>query len=339
MLYSSGTTGQPKGIRRPLSGKTIDDDSRVGISSLERFLFGMDENSMYLSPAPLYHAAPLQWGAGLQELGGTIVVMERFDAEAFLRYVEQYQITASQVVPAMFVRMLKLPDEVRNRYDLSSLNMCVHAAAPCPVAVKEQMIDWWGPVINEYYAGTEGNGLCFIDSPQWLEHRGSVGKAIVGTPHVCDEEGKELPAGESGLIYFENNDRAFEYHGAPEKTRESRHPVHENWSKLGDIGYLDEEGYLYLTDRSAFMIISGGVNIYPQEVEACFTLHPLVADVAVFGLPDDEMGEYVHAVIQLEDTSLASPELAEEPSASNRKAVQEASAPGIPRRTRPSLTG
>ncbi len=312
MLYSSGTTGQPKGIRRPLSGITIDDPNRTGISSLERFLLGMDETSVYLSPAPLYHSAPLLWGGGVHELGGTVVIMDRFDSAKYLEYIEQYSVTASQVVPTMFIRMLKLPDETKNRFDLSSLKMVVHAAAPCPVAVKQEMIDWWGPIINEYYAGTEGNGLCFIDSPQWLEHKGSVGKAMVGIPHICDDDGNELPAGESGLVYFENESEGFEYHGDPEKTADSRHPVHSNWSKLGDIGYLDDDGYLYLTDRSAFMIISGGVNIYPQEIEACFALHPKVADVAVFGLPDAEMGEYVHAVVQPEAGTDPSDELAAE---------------------------
>jgi len=312
MLYSSGTTGQPKGIRRKLSGLAIDDPSRTGVASLERFLLGMDENSMYLSPAPLYHSAPLQWGGGVHEIGGTVVIMERFDAAKYLSYVEQYSITDSQVVPTMFVRLLKLPDEVRTRYDLSSLKMVVHAAAPCPVPVKEQMIEWWGPVVKEYYAGTEGNGLCFIDSEQWLEHKGSVGKAILGTPHICDDDGNELPVGEAGLVYFENETVPFEYHGDPDKTAESRHPEHGNWSKLGDIGYLDSDGYLYLTDRSAFMIISGGVNIYPQEIEACFALHPKVADVAVFGLPDAEMGEYVHAVIQPEAGVEVDDALAEE---------------------------
>ncbi len=279
---------------------------------LMRFLLGMDENSVYLSPAPLYHSAPLAWGAGVHEIGGTVVVMERFDEAKFLEYVEQYAATDTQVVPTMFVRLLKLPEEVRSRHDLSSLSMCVHAAAPCPVPVKEQMIEWWGPILHEYYAGTEGNGFCFITSEEWLEHKGSVGKAVLGIPHVCDDDGNELPAGEAGLVYFENETTAFEYHGDPEKTAESRHPRHDNWSKLGDIGYLDDDGYLYLTDRSAFMIISGGVNIYPQEIESCFALHPKVFDVAVFGLPDAEMGEYVHAVIQPEAGIDADDALAEE---------------------------
>lgn len=300
MLYSSGVTGRPKGIRRHLSGLTIDSPDRVGISRLERFLLGMDENTVYLSPAPLYHAAPLQWAAGLHELGGTVVIMDRFDAEGFLANVERYSVTASQVVPTMFIRMLKLPEDVRNAYDLSSLKVVIHAAAPCPVDVKRQMIQWWGPVVCEYYAGTESNGLCFIDAQQWLEHPGSVGKAISGVVHVCDQEGNECPSGQPGLVYFEQDGAIFEYHHDTDKTQKSRHPSHQNWSTLGDIGYLDGEDYLYLTDRSAFMIISGGVNIYPQEVEACFALHPLVADVAVFGLPDPEMGERVHAVVQLE---------------------------------------
>ncbi len=312
MLYSSGTTGKPKGIRRPLSGLSIDSPERTGISSLQRFLLGMDENSVYLSPAPLYHSAPLIWGGGVHELGATNVIMDRFDAAEFLENIEKFSVTATQMVPTMFVRLLKLPEATRNQFDLSSLTMAVHAAAPCPVAVKEQMIEWWGPIVNEYYAGTEGNGLCFIDSAQWLEHKGSVGLAMVGTPHVCDDEGNELPAGESGLIYFENDSAPFEYHGDEDKTKDSRHPVHANWTKLGDIGYLDDDGYLYLTDRSAFMIISGGVNIYPQEIEACFALHPKVADIAVFGLPDDEMGEYVHAVVQPEAGVEQSNELAAE---------------------------
>lgn len=312
MLYSSGTTGKPKGIRRPLSGLSIDSPERTGISSLQRFLLGMDENSVYLSPAPLYHSAPLIWGGGVHELGATNVIMDRFDATEFLENIEKFSVTATQMVPTMFVRLLKLPEATRNQFDLSSLTMAVHAAAPCPVAVKEQMIEWWGPIVNEYYAGTEGNGLCFIDSAQWLEHKGSVGLAMVGTPHVCDDEGNELPAGESGLIYFENDSAPFEYHGDEDKTKDSRHPVHANWTKLGDIGYLDDDGYLYLTDRSAFMIISGGVNIYPQEIEACFALHPKVADIAVFGLPDDEMGEYVHAVVQPEAGVEQSDELAAE---------------------------
>ncbi|MEM7411426.1 MAG: AMP-binding protein [Myxococcota bacterium] len=298
MLYSSGTTGRPKGIKRGLSGKQIDEPGGLAISALEQHLLGMSESTRYLSPAPLYHSAPLQWSTGVHELGGTVVVMEKFREEAFLEAIEQHQITHSQVVPTMFVRMLKLPETLRRRFDTSSLENVVHAAAPCPVEVKRQMIEWWGPIITEYYAGTEGNGLTFIDSPQWLEHPGSVGKPILGTPHICDDEGNELPVGEAGLIYFERDEMPFEYHGDSAKTKSAQHPHHANWSALGDVGYLDEDGYLYLTDRKAFMIISGGVNIYPQEIEDCLIVHDKVTDVAVFGLPDPEMGEFVQAVVQ-----------------------------------------
>ena len=312
MLYSSGTTGKPKGILRTLPGVEVHDDSLSGIGMLERHLLGMSENSVYLSPAPLYHSAPLMWSAGLHELGGTLVIMDRFDAERFLAYVEQYSVTDTQMVPTMFIRLLKLPEEIRNRFDLSSLNMAVHAAAPCPVAVKEQMIEWWGPIIQEYYAATEGNGLCFIGPADWLEHKGSVGKSLMGVLHICDDNGRELPSGEAGMVYFEQEAATFEYHGDPEKTNDARHPEHSTWTTVGDVGYVDEEGYLFLTDRATFMIISGGVNIYPQEIEGCFALHPQVADVAVFGLPDEEMGEYVHAVVQLEDGIEPSGTLAEE---------------------------
>ena len=312
MLYSSGTTGRPKGIKRALTGVEVNDASLSGIGMLEQHLLGMDENSVYLTPAPLYHSAPLMYTAGVHELGGTAVIMDRFDPERFLAYVEQYSVTDSQLVPTMFIRLLKLPEEVRNRYDLSSLKMAVHAAAPCPVAVKEQMIEWWGPIIQEYYAATEGSGLCFIGADDWLAHKGSVGKAMVGTLHICDDNGQELPPGEPGLVYFDQETAPFEYHGDPEKTKDSRHPDNSGWTTVGDIGYADEEGYLYLTDRATFMIISGGVNIYPQEIEACFALHPKVADVAVFGLPDQEMGEYVHAVVQPEEGIEPSDELAEE---------------------------
>lgn len=312
MLYSSGTTGRPKGIKRPLSGLAIDSDQRITLAMLERLLLAMDQESVYLSPAPMYHAAPLAWGAGVHELGATLVVMEKFDAASYLECVERFSITHSQLVPTMFIRLLRLPDEVRSAHDLSSLQAVVHAAAPCPVAVKEQMIEWWGPIVTEYYAGTEANGLTFIDSAQWLEHKGSVGKPIIGVPHICDEDGNEVPTGETGLIYFERDEAGFEYHGDPDKTAESRHPVHPTWTKLGDIGYLDQDGFLYLTDRASFMIISGGVNIYPQEIESCFALHPKVADVAVFGLPDPDMGEYVHAVVQPEAGVDPTPQLAEE---------------------------
>ncbi len=298
MLYSSGTTGHPKGIKRPLTGTQVDDPSNQGIRALGSGLLGMDDDTVYLSPAPLYHSAPLAWSAAIHELGGTVVVMEKFEPAGFLRAIERYSATHTQCVPTMFVRLLKLPDDVRSAADLSSLRSVVHAAAPCPIEIKRQMIDWLGPIITEYYAGTEANGFTFIDSHEWLAHPGSVGKAILGVPHVCDDEGKELPPGQPGIVYFEQPQMPFEYHGDPAKTRAAQHPLHENWSALGDIGYLDEDGYLYLTDRKAFMIISGGVNIYPQEIEDVLVLHPKVADAAVFGLPDPEMGEFVQAVVQ-----------------------------------------
>ena len=311
MLYSSGTTGQPKGIKRPLPGVPIQEQPAT-TAAFARMLGGMDENTVYLCPAPLYHAAPLAYTAAINELGGTAVVMEKFDPQLFLQYVEQYQVTATQVVPTMFVRMLKLDEAERNRHDLSSLNFCIHAAAPCPVPVKQQMIEWWGPIIHEYYAGTEGNGMTYIGSQDWLAHPGSVGKPMMGVLHICDDDGNEVPTGEAGTVYFENETMPFEYHGAPDKTKAAQHPQHSTWSALGDVGYVDDDGFLYLTDRKAFMIISGGVNIYPQEIEDCLVMHDKVADVAVFGLPDPEMGEFVQAVVQPADGVAATDELAAE---------------------------
>lgn len=311
MLYSSGTTGQPKGIKRPLGGVTVQ-ESPMQASMMGRLSGGFDENSIYLCPAPIYHAAPLSWTAGLHEVGGTSVVMEKFDPKLFLQYVEQYKVTATQVVPTMFVRMLKLDEADRVSHDLSSLKFCVHAAAPCPVETKKQMLDWWGPIIHEYYAGTEGNGLTAIGPQDWIDHPGSVGKPMMGVLHICDDEGNELPTGEAGTVYFENEVMPFEYHGAPEKTRSAQHPKYPNWSALGDVGYTDKDGFLFLTDRKAFMIISGGVNIYPQEIEDCLIMHDKVADVAIFGLPDEEMGEFVQAVVQPADGVEASDDLAAE---------------------------
>ena len=328
MLYSSGTTGQPKGIKRPLSGITIQEYSKAG-STLGQVVGGFSENTVYLCPAPLYHAAPLAWTAGIQEVGGTAVIMETFDPQQFLQCVEKYQVTSTQVVPTMFVRMLKLSEALRSQYDLSSLNFCVHAAAPCPVPVKQQMLDWWGPIIHEYYAGTEGNGMTYIGPQDWLDHPGSVGKPMMGVLHICDDEGNEVPIGEAGIVYFENETMPFEYHRAPEKTRAAQHPEFANWSALGDIGYVDDGGFLYLTDRKAFMIISGGVNIYPQEIEDCLVMHDKVADVAVFGLPDEEMGEFVQAVVQPVDGADAGGELAAELVAYARDAMAHYKVPRV----------
>jgi long-chain acyl-CoA synthetase len=310
MLYSSGTTGRPKGVQLPLpSADSFPEAS--GVTVLGQMLYQFDENSIYLSPAPLYHAAPLRFTMGVHRIGGTVIVMEHFDPEEFLALVERHQVTHTQVVPTMFVRMLKLPQEARDKYDVSSLKVAIHAAAPCPIPVKEQMIEWWGPKIYEYYAGTEGNGFCQLNSEEWLEHKGSVGKPLLGTLHILDDEGNELPPGKAGTIYFESATQ-FEYHNDPEKTASSRDPKGRGWSTLGDIGRVDEDGYLYLTDRKAYMIISGGVNIYPQEAENVLTMHPKVLDVAVIGVPNEDFGEEVKAVVQPMDMADAGPELERE---------------------------
>ncbi len=308
LLYSSGTTGRPKGVRKPLPEGVFGGESAVAAVARQRYAY--DEQTVYLSPAPLYHAAPLGFNMNILRYGGTSIVMEHYDAEHALALIEQYRITHSQWVPTMFVRMLKLPLEVRRGYDLSSMQYAVHAAAPCPVAVKEQMIEWWGPIIYEYYAGTEGNGSTAIDSEEWLRHKGSVGRPAGNCQvHILDEEGQPLPGGEIGSVYFEGGGQ-FEYLHDREKTESSR--SREGWTTLGDIGYLDDEGYLYLTDRKSFMIISGGVNIYPQEAENALITHPKVVDVAVFGVPDEEFGEAVKAVVQPVNMQDAGPELAAE---------------------------
>ncbi len=295
MLYSSGTTGQPKGIERPLSGRSVAEGMLM--SALLGGVFGMDIASVYLSPAPLYHSAPIGFTLGVQALGGTVVVMEKFDPAESLRLVEAHRATHSQWVPTMFIRMLKLPEAERTRYDVSSLEVAVHAAAPCPVEVKKKMMDWWGPILWEYYAGTELNGFCLATPNDWLEHPGTVGRPLIGEIHILDGDGNEQPAREPGVVYF-GGGPDYQYHNAPEKTESVKDPKGHGWTTLGDVGYLDEEGWLYLTDRESFMIISGGVNIYPQEIEDCLVMHPKVADVAVFGIPDDEMGEMVMAAVQ-----------------------------------------
>ena len=306
MLYSSGTTGRPKGIKPALAQAPLTEPGML--FKLIEGLFAPSQESVYLSPAPLYHAAPLRYCLTFQRLGATIVVMERFDPEEYLRAVETYRATHTQLVPTMFIKMLKLPEETRRGYDLSSLTCAVHAAAPCPIPVKEQMIEWWGPIIHEYYAGTEGNGFLYVNAADWLTHRGTVGRSLLGTVHICDEEGADLPPGEHGTIYFENG-IAVEYHGDPDKSRSVQDPKGRGWTTLGDIGYLDADGFLYLTDRRSYMIISGGVNIYPQEAENVLCVHPKVADVAVLGVPDEEMGEQVKAVVQPASMAEAGPEL------------------------------
>lgn len=312
MLYSSGTTGRPKGIKQPLSDQQVGDPPGDPYTAVFGPLYGFDTESVYLSPAPLYHAAPLRFGGVVQALGGTLVVMRRFDAEQALAAIERYRVTHSQWVPTMFVRMLKLDEDIRARYDISSLKVAVHAAAPCAVDVKRAMIEWWGPVLYEYYASTEANGATFIDSEQWLRKPGSVGPAGMGSIRVCGDDGAELPAGEIGTIYFERDELPFAYHNDPAKTEAAIHPDHPTWTTTGDIGYVDADGFLFLTDRKAFMIISGGVNIYPQEIEDALALHPAVLDVAVIGIPDAEMGESVQAVVQPAQGVTPGPELAAE---------------------------
>jgi long-chain acyl-CoA synthetase len=301
MLYSSGTTGRPKGIKRQSQNTPIDLPNHF-LKLLCADMCGMSSQSVYLSPAPLYHAAPLRFNMMAITLGGTSIIMEAFDAEEFLRLVEQHKVTQSQLVPTMFVRMLKLPDEVRLRYDVSSLKGAIHAAAPCPVDVKARMIAWWGPILIEYYAGSEGNGVTVSSSQQWLDHRGTVGRAVVGKVKILDDNDQELPPGQIGTVYFADAP-VFCYHNDPEKTKCAYNA--RGWSTLGDVGYLDTEGFLYLTDRKSYMIISGGVNIYPQETEDVLITHPEIADVAVFGVPNEEMGEEVKAVVQPHDMSRA----------------------------------
>ena len=310
MLYSSGTTGQPKGVKvaRP---KGALGDGADGVTGLAQGLFGATEDSIYLSPAPLYHAAPLRFCRAAHRIGATVVVMEHFDPEEYLALVERHRCTFSQVVPTMFIRMLKLPDDARSRYDLSSLQVVVHAAAPCPAEVKAQMIAWWGPIIHEYYAGTEGNGFVYCNSEEWLAHRGTVGHAILGTLRILDDEGEEVPLGEDGTVYFEGGSD-FSYHNDAAKTEGSRDPKGRGWSTLGDVGHLDADGYLYLTDRKAYMIITGGVNVYPQEAENVLALHPKVADVAVFGVPNEDFGEEVKAVVEPVSPDDAGPDLERE---------------------------
>ncbi|MCZ7531581.1 MAG: AMP-binding protein [Acidimicrobiia bacterium] len=310
MLYSSGTTGRPKGVKYKLTREPVG-NAPVMVEAF-RHLYGFDDTSVYLHPAPLYHSAPLQFTMLALRLGGTVIITRGFDPEGALQAIEEYGVTHSQWVPTMFVRMLKLPEDVRNRYDVSSLQVAIHAAAPCPVEIKRAMIEWWGPVLHEYYAATEGIGATFINSEEWLEHPGSVGTSMLGPVHILDEDGNEVPTGDIGVVWFEGSGSplSFEYHKDEEQTKES-HDTH-GWATTFDMGYVDEDGYLYLTDRKTFMIISGGVNIYPQEAENLLVEHPKVMDAAVFGVPNDEMGEEVKAVVQPLDMTDAGEEFERE---------------------------
>ncbi|MEC9347566.1 MAG: AMP-binding protein [Pseudomonadota bacterium] len=308
MLYSSGTTGRPKGIKVDLEDRKLG-QVRPSMHAIMG-LYGITPETTYLSPAPLYHAAPLRYNILMTRLGATSIIMERFDAERALALVEQYRCTHSQWVPTMFVRMLKLPEAVRLKYDVSSMKVAIHAAAPCPVEVKKQMMDWWGPIIYEYYGGTEGNGYVAANPHEWLAHPGTVGRAIVGEIRITDMDNPdvELPQGETGGVYFAGGP-VFSYHNDARRTQDALNA--SGWSTLGDVGYLDADGFLHLTDRKAFMIISGGVNIYPQEIEDRLLLHPAVLDAAVFGVPDPEFGEQVKGVVQLVEPSKAGPDMAD----------------------------
>ncbi|MCL1961460.1 MAG: acyl-CoA synthetase [Desulfovibrionaceae bacterium] len=304
--YSSGTTGLPKGIKRPLENANnffrTSDTPRLRWKELDR-------NTVYLSTAPFYHTAPVRWNMATMRAGGTSVLMEKFDPLTALQTIERFGVTHAQWVPTMFVRLLRLSAQERARYDLSTMRYAIHAAAPCPVSVKEQMIEWWGPILYEFYSGTELVGRTSLDSREWLAHKGSVGKPEFGEVHVLDKNGNALPPGQSGVIYFSGGG-AFAYHNDPEKTRQAYND--RGWATYGDIGYVDEDGYLYLTDRLANTIVSGGVNIYPQEAENVLMSHPAVFDVAVVGVPNEEFGEEVKAVVQLHEPDRAGPALADE---------------------------
>ena len=294
MLYSSGTTGRPKGILRPLPDSPPDE-----LLPLYEFLTRMwryREGMIYLSPAPLYHSAPNAAVSLTIRIGGTAVIMERFDPEQYLALIEKYRITHTQLVPTMFSRMLKLPPAARNRYDVSSLEFAVHAAAPCPAQVKRDMIEWWGPIIHEYYGATEGLGFAACDAGEWLQHPGTVGRVLLGELHILDDDMNACPVGTPGAVWFKTA-TPFEYYKDPDKTREAR-SEDGSMSTVGDVGYVDDDGFLYLTDRKTYMIISGGVNIYPQECENLLITHPKVADAAVFGIPNEDLGEEVKAVVE-----------------------------------------
>ena len=308
MLYSSGTTGQPKGVLRNLP--EADPDEPLPVMAFVRAMFGFREGMTYLNPAPLYHSAPQASVSAALRMGCTAIVMEHFDPEQWLALVERYQVTHCQMVPVMFSRLLRLPKEVRARYDTSSLECVVHAAAPCPVHVKQGMIDWLGPIITEYYGATEANGFTFCTTDEWLAHPGTVGHPILGELLILDAMGNKCPTGTDGTIWFRGA-TAFEYFRDPAKTAESR-STDGTASAVGDIGHVDADGYLYLTDRKSYMIISGGVNIYPQETENILSAHPAVQDVAVIGVPNEDLGEEVKAVVQLVDPAAAGPDLAKD---------------------------
>nr|WP_042186182.1 acyl-CoA synthetase [Kibdelosporangium sp. MJ126-NF4]CEL17133.1 O-succinylbenzoic acid--CoA ligase [Kibdelosporangium sp. MJ126-NF4]CTQ91638.1 O-succinylbenzoic acid--CoA ligase (EC 6.2.1.26) [Kibdelosporangium sp. MJ126-NF4] len=295
MVYTSGTTGRPKGVRRPLTGNDPDD---VPPASMWFFgIFGIKpfDDHVHICGSPLYHTAVLNFAGISLQMGHTVVLMEKWDPEEMLRLIQNHKVTHSHMVPTQFHRLLALPQDVRSRYDVSSLRVMIHGAAPCPLETKRRMLDWWGPVVVEYYAATEGGGTS-ISAQEWLRKPGSVGKAWPGsTVRVLDDDGNDLPVGEPGLVYMKMGASTFEYHKDKAKTLAAR--VGDLFT-LGDVGHLDKDGYLYLHDRKADMIISGGVNIYPAEIEGELAIHPKVADIAVFGLPHPDWGEEIKAVVQ-----------------------------------------
>ncbi len=307
MLYSSGTTGQPKGVLPAAICTPIGEESVM--VQVNKGLYNFNPETVYLSPAPCYHAAPLRFCMMIARFGGTVVIMQKFDAADFLALIEKYRVNYTQVVPTMFIRLMKLPEDDRNRFDVSSLKMVIHAAAPCPIPVKEKMIEWLGPILFEYYSGTEASGFMFILSEEWLLHKGSVGRALFNKVHILDHDDAELPTGTSGAVYFEGG-LEFSYYKEPDKTKASRN--RQGWTTMGDIGFLDEDQYLYLVDRQSDVIISGGINIYPREAENVLVMHPKAGDVAVFGIPNDEYGEEVKAVVEPVDMADATPEFEQE---------------------------
>ena len=309
LIYSSGTTGRPKGVKLPLIGGEVMEDT-IWAKRYEE-IYNLTDKSVFLACAPLYHSAPILFVTNTMRRGATIIIMKKFDAEGTLKAIEKHGVTMSQMVPTMFIRMLRLPEKTRLAYNASSLEHVIHAAAPCPKEIKYQMMDWFGDIIDEYYAGSESIGATTITSAEWRERPGSVGRGKNCTLHICDEAGDELPAGETGTVYFAGG-HDFKYLGEPEKTKKARNPKNPKLATLGDIGYVDEAGYLFLTDRKNFVIISGGVNIYPQETENLIIQHPKVADVAVIGVPNAEMGEEMKAVIEPLDWRDAGDDFAEE---------------------------
>jgi acyl-CoA synthetase (AMP-forming)/AMP-acid ligase II len=305
MIYSSGTTGQQKGVQFPLPEGPWDE--AMGFARMMIARYGAEPGMKFMINGPMYHSGPFAMGIAAQSMGMALLIVEKFDAEAVLAAIERYRPEIAQFAPTMFVRLLKLPRDVRERYDLSSLKVAIHAAAPCPLEAKREMIAWWGPILDEMYGGSENVGGTIINSEEWLRKPGSVGRSSAGALHICDEHGRELPVGESGIVYFEGVP-VTRYLNQPEKTLQLRHPLRSDWATFGDIGHVDEDGYLFLSDRRDFMVISGGVNIYPQELENLLSMHPEVADVTAFGVPDPDWGERLLAVVQPVDWLRAGPQ-------------------------------